>query len=67
MVVNRYAKAALATLGLLLLCALAFVLLGLLPAGSGGGSVLRLLGGAVLVGAALVWGSYVSRLLRSRR
>ncbi|MBO1414411.1 hypothetical protein [Streptomyces sp. FH025] len=64
---NRYGKAALATLGLLLLCLGAFVLLGLSPASSWAGSVLRTFGLALLTAAALLWGGYIAKTFRRKR
>ncbi|MFJ9777309.1 hypothetical protein ACIRVF_39765 [Kitasatospora sp. NPDC101157] len=64
---NRYGKAALATLGFLLLVAAVFVLLGLVSKDSAFGSVLRTAGGGLLAGATLAWGAYLVKSLRSRR
>ncbi|GHF51812.1 hypothetical protein GCM10018790_32150 [Kitasatospora xanthocidica] len=56
----------LATLGLVLVAAGVFALLGLVPADSGGGSVLRTAGGGLLAGLTLAWGAYLGRSLRRR-
>lgn len=64
---NRYGKAALATLGFLLLVVAVFVLLGLMSPDSALGSVLRTAGGGLLVGVTLVWILYLKNTLRNSR
>ncbi|MFF2951470.1 hypothetical protein ACFVVU_09015 [Kitasatospora sp. NPDC057965] len=63
---NRYGKAALAALGLLMFFLGMVVLLGLVPAGSWPGSVLRAVGFGPLMAAALVWDGYISKTFRRK-
>ncbi|MBV2151541.1 hypothetical protein [Kitasatospora sp. SUK 42] len=65
--VNRALKAALATLGLLLSAVCVFVLLGLVPANTELGSMLRAGGGGLLSGVTLAWGAYLVRTFRRNR
>ncbi|MCX4759100.1 hypothetical protein WN990_27550 [Kitasatospora purpeofusca] len=64
---NRYGKAALATLGFLLAVAGLLALLGSVPSDTESGSLLRAAAGGGLAGATGVWVSYLARTLRSRR
>ncbi|MEU4116739.1 hypothetical protein AB0F71_19870 [Kitasatospora sp. NPDC028055] len=64
---NRYAKAALVTLGFLLLVVAVFTLLGLVPSDSELGSMLRTAGGGLLVAVTLAWGAYLAKTLRRSR
>ncbi|WP_316527198.1 hypothetical protein [Kitasatospora brasiliensis] len=59
-------RAVLATLGLLLVAVVVFVLLGMVPADSDLGSVLRAAGGSLLAGLTLAWAGYLRRSLRRR-
>ncbi|MEV7023183.1 hypothetical protein [Kitasatospora sp. NPDC093558] len=62
---NRYGKAALATLGFLLLVIAVLALLTLAPSDSDLGSILHTAGGGLLAGLTLAWALYLKKTLRT--